>query len=144
MSALSAASRNTFVGPDIETSERARARARTNRRLLVNGMRIAVAVVILGFWEIGTGQMWIDPFFYGRPSGIAAQLGTWVRDGTAQGPLWQQVAVTLEEAALGFLIGVGLGIVFGVTLGRVRFLADVFAPYIKALNAMPRVVLGSI
>jgi len=29
-------------------------------------------------------------------------------------------------------------------LGRIRLLADVFAPYIKALNAMPRVVLGSI
>src|SRR5438552_3525223 len=86
----------------------------------------------------------MDPFFYGRPSGIAAQLWTWITSGTAQGPLWLQVVTTLEEAFLGFLIGVGLGVIFGVTLGRVRLLADVFAPYIKALNAMPRVVLGSI
>src|SRR5439155_23922884 len=55
-----------------------------------------------------------------------------------------QIATTLEEAFLGFLIGVALGVVFGVALGRVRLLSDVFAPYIKALNAMPRVVLGSI
>src|SRR6267378_3021901 len=153
MSALSAASRNerTQAEEASTTGARARARARTNHRLLVNGLRIAFAVVVLGFWEIGTTidathheGLWIDPFFYGRPSGIASQLWTWITTGTAQGPLWLQVATTLEEAFLGFLIGVVLGVIFGVALGRVRLLSDVFAPYIKALNAMPRVVLGSI
>ena len=151
MSALSASSRSAFVGPEPTSSDLARQRARTNRRLLVNGLRVAFAVVVLGFWEVGTTTdalhkdgMWIDPFFYGRPSGIASQLLTWIQNGTAQGPLWLQIATTLEEAFLGFLIGVVLGIVFGVALGRVRLLSDVFAPYIKALNAMPRVVLGSI
>ncbi len=151
MSALSASSRSAFVGPEPTRSDLARTRARTNRRLLVNGLRIGVAVLLLGIWEIGTMKdathpdgLWIDPFFYGRPSSIANQLWTWAQNGTAQGPLWLQVATTLEEAALGFLIGVGLGVVFGVALGRVRLLADVFAPYIKALNAMPRIVLGSI
>ena len=153
MSALSAASRNEPARAD-ETStsaSRARARARANRRLLVNVLRVAFAVVVLGLWEIGTtidathkDGLFIDPFFYGRPSGIASQLWTWIQNGTAQGPLWLQVATTLEEAFLGFLIGVVLGVVFGVALGRVALLSDVFAPYIKALNAMPRVVLGSI
>src|SRR6266849_2976510 len=153
MSALSAASRNEpAVADETSTSaSRARARARANRRLLVNGLRVAFAVIVLGFWEVGTtidathrDGLFIDPFFYGRPSGIATQLWTWIQSGTAQGPLWLQVATTLEEAFLGFLIGVSLGVVFGVALGRIRLLADVFAPYIKALNAMPRVVLGSI
>src|SRR6184192_2774019 len=151
MSALSASSRSAFVGPEPTSSDLARRRARTNRRLLVNGLRVAFAVVVLGFWEIGTtidaihkDGLFIDPFFYGRPSGVASQLWTWITNGTAQGPLWLQVATTLEEAFIGFLIGVVLGVIFGVALGRVRLLSDVFAPYIKALNAMPRVVLGSI
>src|SRR5438067_10619465 len=153
MSALSAASRNEPARAEDAggAAAQARARDRANRRLLVNGLRVAFAVVVLGFWEIGTtidashkDGLWIDPFFYGRPSGIASQLSTWIQNGTAQGPLWLQVATTLEEAFLGFLIGVVLGVVFGVALGRVRLLSDVFAPYIKALNAMPRVVLGSI
>jgi NitT/TauT family transport system permease protein len=153
MSARSAVSRNEPARAD-ETStsaSQARARARANRRLLVNGLRVAFAVIVLGLWEIGTtidpthkDGLFIDPFFYGRPSGIASQLWTWITNGTAQGPLWLQVATTLEEAFLGFLIGVVLGIIFGVALGRVALLSDVFAPYIKALNAMPRVVLGSI
>jgi NitT/TauT family transport system permease protein len=153
MSALSAASRNEPARKAEASSDaaRARARARANRRLLVNGLRIGFAVVVLGLWELGTTKdlehpdgLFIDPFFYGRPSGIATQLWTWIQNGTAQGPLWLQVATTLEEAFLGFVIGVGLGVVFGLVLGRVRLLSDVFAPYIKALNAMPRVVLGSI
>ena len=153
MSALSAASRNEPARAEDAggAAAQARARARANRRLLVNGLRVAFAVVILGFWEIGTSTdadhrdgLLIDPFFYGRPSGIASQLWTWIANGTAQGPLWLQIATTLEEAFLGFLIGVVLGVIFGVALGRVRLLSDVFAPYIKALNAMPRVVLGSI
>src|SRR5947199_5369171 len=147
MSVLSASSRSPFVGPEPTSSDRARAQARTKRRVLVNGLRVGGAVVVVGLWALGTSQGGaglIDPFFYGRPSGIASQLWTWIQTGTAQGPLWLQVATTLEEAALGFLVGVALGIVFGVALGRIRLLADVFAPYIKALNAMPRVVLGSI
>jgi NitT/TauT family transport system permease protein len=86
----------------------------------------------------------VDPFFFGQPSGIAEQIVIWVRNGTAQGPLWEQIVVTLEETVLGFAIGVVLGVIFGVALGRNRLLSDVCGPYLKAMNAMPRVVLGSI
>ena len=65
-------------------------------------------------------------------------------EGTAQGPLWEQIAVTMEETVIGFIIGVVLGIFFGVLLGRSKLLSDIFSPYIKAGNAIPRVVLGSI
>lgn len=132
-------------------AERARQRAR--RGVLVVGLRIALAVFIVGSWEILTrlgchgpdsGTCAVDPFFFGQPSGIGEQLVTWVQKGTAQGPLWEQIVVTLEETVIGFAIGVILGIVFGVALGRNRLLSDVLGPYIKAMNAMPRVVLGSI
>jgi len=50
----------------------------------------------------------------------------------------------MKETVLGFLVGVGLGVVFGIALGRIHLLADVLGPYIKAANSIPRVVLGSI
>jgi sulfonate transport system permease protein len=130
-----------------------RARARTRRRVVVQLLRAALAVFIVATWELTTrlgctgpdsATCVVDPFFFGQPSGIWSQLVSWVQKGTAQGPLWEQIAVTLEETILGFAIGVVLGIVFGVALGRNRLLSDVLGPYIKALNAMPRVVLGSI
>ena len=119
-------------------------RAANRRRLLVNTLRVLVLVIIISGWELGARTGIIDPFFWGQPSGIWDQLRTWVTEGTSQGPLWEQILVTLEEAVLGFLIGVALGVTFGVILGRNRFLADVFGPYIKAANSIPRVVLGSI
>src|SRR5207237_488452 len=85
-------------------------------------------------------EIWVDSFVFGMPSVIGAQLVKWFQNGTAQGPLWEQILVTLEETVLGFLIGVVLGVIFGVVLGRNRMLADVCGPYIKAFNAMPRVV----
>ena len=100
--------------------------------------------MIVGGWELATRLGWVDPFFFGQPSQIWQQIVTWATNGTAQGPLWEQIAVTLEETVLGFLIGVVLGIIFGVVLGRNRLLADVLGPYIKAANSIPRVVLGSI
>lgn len=114
------------------------------RSVLVNVLRVLFIVVILGGWEIGARTGVIDPFFWGQPSGIWTQIVTWVTQGTAQGPLWEQIAVTLEETILGFVIGVVLGIIFGVVLGQYRFLSDVLGPYIKALNSIPRVVLGPI
>src|SRR5205814_7618453 len=136
-----------------EDFDAARARARERRRMLVFGLRVALAIFIIGSWELttrlgchgpDTGTCAVDPFFFGQPSGIWSQLVSWVQKGTAQGPLWEQIAVTLEETVIGFAIGVVLGIIFGVALGRNRLLSDVLGPYIKALNAMPRVVLGSI
>jgi NitT/TauT family transport system permease protein len=114
------------------------------RRRLVYLLRVLILVVFIGGWEIGARAHIIDPFFWGQPSGIWAQIVTWMTRGTAQGPLWEQIVVTLEETILGFLIGVVLGVVFGVVLGRNQFLADVLGPYIKAANSVPRVVLGSI
>jgi len=67
-----------------------------------------------------------------------------VRHGTAFGSLWLQIWVTLKEALLGFGFGVSTGIVLGVLLGQVRFLSDVLGPYIKIVNALPRIVLGSL
>jgi NitT/TauT family transport system permease protein len=114
------------------------------RRMLVNSLRVLFLVVIIGGWELATRVGIVDKFFWGQPSGVLAQIITWVTKGTAQGPLWLQIAVTLEETILGFVIGVVLGILFGVVLGRNQFLADVLGPYIKAANSIPRVVLGSI
>ncbi len=114
------------------------------RQQLVYALRIALAVLLIGGWELGSRTGVIDKFYYGQPSGIYDQLRTWFVHGTAQGPLWKQVAVTMEETVLGFLAGVFGGVVFGIILGTNRLLADIFSPYIKAFNSIPRVVLGSI
>lgn len=114
------------------------------RRQLVITLRLLVLVVFIGGWEGAVRLEWLDPFFYGQPSGIVLKLIEWVTEGTSVGPLWLQVWVTMYEAGLGFLIGAAMGIVCGIALGRNAMLADIFSIYIKIANSVPRVVLGSI
>lgn len=114
------------------------------RRLVVRGCQLALVVVFIGGWELAVRLGWLEEFTYGTPMGVLRQLQTWIREGTEVGSLGQQVWVTTEEAVIGFAIGVALGVVCGVALGRVRFLAGVFGPFIKMMNSIPRIVLGSI
>ncbi|MFJ6322125.1 MULTISPECIES: ABC transporter permease [unclassified Rhizobium] len=116
--------------------------ARRKRQVIAS--RALLLAVFLGLWEFGARSGLIDPFFFGSPVGIVERLVDWCINGTAYGSLWLQVGITLEEALLGFIAGVAGGILFGVTLGEIAFLADVVGPYIKILNALPRIVLGSI
>lgn len=114
------------------------------RKAMIIALRVAVLVVVLGGWELSARMKWIDPFFYSMPSMIWNQIVEWLRDGTSQGPLWQQVLVTLEETVIGFLIGAVAGVICGIVLGRNKLLSDVFAIYIQIANSIPRVVLGSV
>ncbi|MEW2520942.1 ABC transporter permease [Actinacidiphila alni] len=122
----------------------ARARAVRHRTLLVYGSRLAVLALVLGLWEWFARTGVIDPFNFSMPSKIWDQIKQWTLHGTAQGPLGEQIWYTLYEALFGWIIGVVAGVVLGIALGRVRFLADVFGPYVKVLNALPRIVLAPI
>jgi NitT/TauT family transport system permease protein len=113
-------------------------------RIVVNVLRVAVFVVFVGGWEVLTDLKVLDPFFFGQPSRVIVQLRDWMVNGTEAGPLWTQVGVTLEEALIGFAIGVVGGIVCGIALGRIPMLSKIFGPYIKVMNSIPRIVLGSI
>jgi NitT/TauT family transport system permease protein len=134
-------SMQTAPDDDVYTTFRRRAR---RRKLLVYAARVAAFIIIFGGWQLFTSLKIVDPFFYGQPSGIVRKLGDWVQHGTPYGSIWSQIWITMEEALLGFVVGAAGGIVLGILLGQVRFLSDVLSPYIKAVNALPRIVLGSI
>jgi len=145
------------TGPDSSTSAGSRASAGSSgsaaapgrrlarrRRLRILAAQIALAIVIVGSWQLLTAAKVVDPFFFGQPSGIAKQLADYFTEGsdaTEFGSYWSQIATTLREAVFGFLLGTAAGVVFGVTLGGSPFLAKVIGPYIKIMNAIPRIVL---
>jgi NitT/TauT family transport system permease protein len=131
-------------GDDVLVADPAARRRARRERIVVNVCRVAVFVVFVGGWEVLTGLKVLDPFFFGQPSKVVVQLRDWVVNGTEAGSLWTQVGVTLEEAVLGFAVGVVAGIVCGIALGRLRILSKIFGPYIKIMNSIPRIVLGSI
>ena len=135
----------TVTGPDAKTDRaHSRARAARKRKLGVGAARALLLVAVLGLWEVLSRAKVIDPFNFSMPSKIWDQIWTWVMHGTALGSLGEQIWFTLQEALLGWIIGVIAGVVFGIALGRIAFLADVLGPYIKVLNSIPRIVLAPI
>jgi NitT/TauT family transport system permease protein len=133
----------TLGNPDFASEEQLRRKARL-RVIRIKALQISLAVFLLVSWQVLTDHKIMDSFFFGQPTGVWHQLMVWIHNGTAAGSLWYNSYVTLMEASYGFVIGVILGVIFGILLGRNRILAEVFAPYIKIANSIPRVVLGSI
>ncbi len=130
---------------EIDTGLRTSARrARRRRRRLVWLGRVVLPVLVIGGWQWFTSAGIVDKFFFGQPSGIWHSLVRLFEHGTAFGSIWVNLEVTIKEAGYGFLLGTGAGVVLGLLLGQNRFLAEVVGPYIKILNSIPRIILGSI
>ena len=92
-----------LVQPGRQTSdERVRTQPRglapRRRQQLVRTLQVLIFVLILGAWEGSARLDLIDPFFFSMPSQIVARLVQWFTIGTAQGSIWFQIWVTLEEA----------------------------------------------
>jgi sulfonate transport system permease protein len=143
------------TGPEAQAIEQAQSEAeiaaadrgtRRRRTAKLWAARIAAFVLVFGLWELLTapGIKIVDPFFWGRPSGIVSTLKDWFQHGTEYGSIWANIWVTLKEAVLGFVFGTITGVIVGIGLGQFRFLSDVLNPYIKVLNAIPRIVLAAL
>ncbi|MBC7578715.1 ABC transporter permease [Tardiphaga sp.] len=107
--------------------------------------QILVAVVFFGLWQLLTtvpifGRMWLPPFFFSNPVDVASQIVAWF----ASGVIWKHLGITLLESLLAFVIGSFGGVTIGFWFARQPRVAAVFDPYVKMVNALPRVVLAPI
>ncbi|WP_371649345.1 ABC transporter permease [Streptomyces mirabilis] len=144
MSTTSAVSAALVKDGTSSSAAAAAKRAARRRTALVWAGRIGLAAFVIGGWQAFTTWGIVDPFFFGQPSGIAKRLVDLFQHGTEFGSFYSNIWTTIQEALAGFALGAVAGVIFGVALGQSRFLADVLGPYIKVVNAIPRIVLGSI
>jgi len=108
-------------------------------------LQILVAIVAVALWyALATypmfGTILLPPFFFSNPVDVAAQIVTWFISGV----IWKHLWVTLWESILAFLIGSVSGVLVGFWFARQPRVAAVFDPYVKMINALPRVVLAPI
>ena len=94
---------------------------------------------IFALWEFASGRL-VSPFFIGAPSVMFAILWDWLTTGF----IWIHIGYTLVEACIGFVIGAGLAVVFGLVLGSDRRLYDLFDPFISALYSIPKIALAPV
>ena len=107
--------------------------------------QLLVAVVIIGLWQLLTtvpifGRILLPPFFFSNPVDVGSQIVAWFSTGV----IWKHLAITLWESILAFAIGSLGGVAFGFWFARQPRVAAVFDPYVKMVNALPRVVLAPI
>jgi NitT/TauT family transport system permease protein len=128
----------------VTTSPRPAAKRRKTRRMpsrpVMGLLQLAMLLVLFVVWWAGVKSGLVSEFFFGDPLLVLQQVVEWF----ATGEIFKHLAATLAETVLAFLAGVILGIVAGLWLGLSRFAAALLDPFIKALNAMPRVILGPI
>src|SRR5512135_1734623 len=108
-------------------------------------LQAGVAVIGIALWYLLSthpvfGHIVLPPFFFSNPVDVAKQVVDWF----ATGVIWKHLWVTLEESILAFVIGSFGGVMVGFWFARQPRTAAVFDPYVKMVNALPRVVLAPI
>ena len=117
--------------------------------------QLAVLVAFLALWQlVSLNQRYA--FFLGEPLKVAGRVWSWFMpfgfgpnalfpDGLpGRADIYVHLGVTLLETVLAFVIGTVLGLVVGLWLALAPTASAILDPYIKALNAMPRVILAPI
>ena len=111
-----------------------------------------VLLLVLAFvlWHVFTSPTLLPPiyfddnnkaaFFFGEPLVVMSRLWEWF----AGGEIYQHLWITLVETMLAFFIGTVSGVIIGLWLALSPMASAICEPYIKAMNAMPRVILAPI
>src|SRR3989475_4703939 len=112
--------------------------------------QLVLLIAFLAFWHVATSPTLLPPiyfddankaaFFFGEPLRVFERTWDWFASGTIYPHLW----VTLLETLLAFVIGTALGLGMGLWLALSPTASAILDPYIKAVNAMPRVILAPI
>jgi len=105
---------------------------------------------IFVFWYLMTEPGLIAPFyfddptqakfFFGQPLEVFRRIWIWFSSGS----IYLHLGVTLIETLLAFATGTILGLGVGLWLALSPLASALADPYIKAMNAMPRVILAPI
>ncbi|MEA2996207.1 MAG: sulfonate transport system permease protein [Alphaproteobacteria bacterium] len=108
-------------------------------------LQVLVGAAALGLWQLFTtvpifGTVLLPPFFFSNPVDVGARIYKLFATGT----VWKHLWVTLAESILAFVLGSVGGVLVGFWFARKPTVAAIFDPYVKMINALPRVVLAPI
>jgi NitT/TauT family transport system permease protein len=103
-------------------------------------LRVLLLLAVFALWHALTAWKILDPFFFGNPLVVLDNAGRWF----VTGKIYPHLAITLVETVLAFGAGTVLGLGVGLWLALSPLTSSLLEPYIKAANAMPRVILAPI
>lgn len=107
-------------------------------RLRDLSMQLTALAAVIVLWVLAARNAWVTPLLLPK---FTAVLGA-LRHGLILGEWWQHIRITLQETALGFGIGVLLGLMVGALFAFVKPLRTAFYPYIVALMSFPKIAIA--
>ncbi len=108
----------------------------TRRSVLL--LRAALVVGLALVWEATSGLGLVDKFWISSPLLVGAELWR----SLLSGALIDNVLYSVYEAFVAFVLASVLGIVTGLMVSRSPLWDEVLAPFVTAVNSMPRVALA--
>lgn len=96
---------------------------------------IAVAVFVIGSWELLVRLFDIPKFIFPSPSAIIVALVTSFPN------LYTHFLFTLGELAAGYAVGATIGLIFAALLTQIPYLEKIITPYIILLITTPTIAL---
>ncbi len=98
---------------------------------------LIAVVAFMFFWEYSVVWGWANPLFTSAPTRIIKAGAAMVRDGS----IWNDLAVSGLEFALGYGLAVVVGVPLGILMGWYRRFNALLEPFVNALYATPRIAL---
>lgn len=111
--------------------------AATLRRRLQGLVPWALPLVLLTIWQLGASTGWIAEEVLPAPTAVVAAF--WQL--AVSGKLWEHIAISGARAVVGFAIGGGLGLVFGLITGLSRLGEQVFDTSVQMIRNIPHLAL---
>jgi NitT/TauT family transport system permease protein len=113
--------------------------------------QVALLLAVFAVWHLLTSPGLLPPmvfendqqaaFFFGEPLKVLSRIWHWF---IADADIYGHLGVTLIETLLAFGIGALSGLGGGLWLALQPMASALLEPYIKAMNAMPRIILAPI
>jgi NitT/TauT family transport system permease protein len=98
---------------------------------------IVSPIVLLLAWQVAVGVGFFDKRFVPAPLQIAGAFGSMV----ASGELLKHILVSLGRVAGGLALGVGAGVIVGLTMGIFRPVRAALTPIVAALFPIPKLAI---
>lgn len=113
-------------------------RSTRGRRFWARTARVLIVVAFVGAWQaIGTRSP-VERLTFSTPESVLTTLGRWTDDAT----FWRDLGITLTEAVLGYLMGVGSGVALAAVVFSSTTIERFLRPFVAVFNALPKVVLA--